>query len=111
MSAIPSVSLNLGRRSFLRGALLNIAGVVLGAQMSGCSEPSPRHLEARPTSTGSKVLLDYFSRAGENYSYGGRTNLKVGNTEILAGMIGQSIRCDVCGTSPRTPRSCRENRA
>ena len=103
MSAISSVTLNLGRRSFLRGALLNLAGVVLGAQMSSCAESSPHHVEAGPTSTGSKVLLAYFSRAGENYSYGGRTNLKVGNTEVLAGMISRSIRCDVYRIAPVHP--------
>jgi flavodoxin len=44
---------------------------------------------------GSKVLLVYFSRAGENYYYGGRTNLEVGNTEVLARMISGLIGCDV----------------
>jgi flavodoxin len=98
MSTLP---FTLGRRSFLRGALLNIAGVFLGAQMSGCAESSPRHVEAGPTST--KVLLAYFSRAGENYSYGGRTDLKVGNTEGLAGMISRSVRCDVYRIAPVDP--------
>ena len=41
------------------------------------------------------MLLAYFSRAGENYFYGGRTNLEVGNTEVLAGMIGGETACDV----------------
>jgi len=40
-------------------------------------------------------LLAYFSRAGENYYYGGRTNLEVGNTEVLAGMINALVPCDV----------------
>jgi hypothetical protein len=31
-----------------------------------------------------RVLLAYFSRAGENYWYGGRRDLRVGNTEVLA---------------------------
>lgn len=43
----------------------------------------------------SKVLLAYFSRAGENYYYGGRTQLAVGNTEALAGMLARLIGCDV----------------
>ena len=46
-----------------------------------------------PSSTGSKVLLAYFSRAGENY--GGRTDLTVGNTDVLAGMISRLIGYDV----------------
>jgi flavodoxin len=45
--------------------------------------------------TGAKVLLAYFSRAGENYHYGGRRDLDVGNTEVLAGMISGLIGCDV----------------
>jgi flavodoxin len=41
------------------------------------------------------VLLAYFSRPGENYYHGGRTILKVGNTEVLARMISSLIPCDV----------------
>jgi flavodoxin len=41
------------------------------------------------------VLLAYFSRAGENYYYGGRRRLEVGNTEVLAGTIRRLIGCDV----------------
>jgi flavodoxin len=37
----------------------------------------------------------YFSRAGENYFNGGRRNLDVGNTEVLANMIRDRIDCDV----------------
>ena len=108
MTALTNMStllFTMGRRFFLRGALLNLASVVLGAQMSGCAESSPRHVEAGPTSTGSKVLLVYFSRAGENYYYGGRTDLKVGNTKVLAGMISRSIRCDIYRIAPVHPYS------
>ena len=41
------------------------------------------------------MLLAYFSRAGENYFYGGRRELEVGNTEVLATMIAGLIDCDV----------------
>ena len=41
------------------------------------------------------TLLVYFSRAGENYFNGGRTHLDVGNTEVLARMIGSRISCDI----------------
>ncbi|MGH8880468.1 MAG: flavodoxin, partial [Stackebrandtia sp.] len=41
-----------------------------------------------------KTLLVYFSRAGENYYYGDRRVLDVGNTERLADMIRQRIECD-----------------
>lgn len=50
---------------------------------------------ATPGQGGQSVLLAYFSRAGENYYYGGRNNLDVGNTEVLVGMISALIPCDV----------------
>ncbi|WP_405632824.1 hypothetical protein OG933_42920 [Streptomyces sp. NBC_00016] len=76
-----------------------------GVHITGCSA-SPSGGAAsksteRPASTGSpgspgkRVLLAYFSRAGENYFYGGRTDLEVGNTEVLARMIGERIECDL----------------
>ena len=43
----------------------------------------------------SRTLLAFFSRAGENYYYGGRKDLQVGNTEALARMISELIDCDV----------------
>lgn len=49
------------------------------------------------------ILLAYFSRAGENYYYGGRTTLEIGNTEVLAGMISQRITCDVYRIEPVAP--------
>lgn len=83
-----------------------------GVQLAGCSTsapsgdasngvasngdtPSPAE---RPTSagpSGTRVLLAYFSRPGENYFNGGRTDLKTGNTEVLARMISEHIECDV----------------
>ena len=42
-----------------------------------------------------RILLAYFSRAGENYFNGGRIRLDVGNTEVLVGLIRQRIACDV----------------
>ncbi|NYF59890.1 flavodoxin [Micromonospora purpureochromogenes] len=41
------------------------------------------------------MLLAYFSRAGENYHYGGRRRLTIGNTEVVAQTISRLIRCDV----------------
>jgi flavodoxin len=45
--------------------------------------------------TTSQTLLAFFSRPGENYYYGGRRDLQVGNTEVLARMISELIDCDV----------------
>ncbi|WP_052062089.1 flavodoxin [Rhodococcoides fascians] len=56
----------------------------------------------RPAATNS-VLLAYFSRAGENYFHGDRTELDIGNTEVLAGMIRDRISCDVHRIEPVDP--------
>ena len=100
----------LGRRSFLQGALLGAAGMVVGSQLGGCSTSSTRFMgpgtaqaSVASAPTDSKVLLAYFSRAGENYYYGGRTQLTVGNTEVLAGMIARLIGCDVHNIVPVDP--------
>jgi flavodoxin len=94
----------LSRRAVLTGALL------LGA--AGCATPratpDPTEITTLPQPPGpvpagspsvsgggsGRVLLAYFSRAGENYFYGGRRNLEVGNTEVVASMIAELIDCD-----------------
>ncbi|MET0956154.1 MAG: flavodoxin, partial [Cryobacterium sp.] len=40
-------------------------------------------------------LLAYFSRPGENYYYGDRTMLEVGNTQVVAEMIAAAADVDV----------------
>ncbi|MFJ3339396.1 flavodoxin [Streptomyces sp. NPDC086766] len=94
-TALPS------RRTVLRGTLLSATAALSATYLAACSSSSPR--PGTPTSspsaatTGSnvkRVLLAYFSRPGENYSYGGRTDLKVGNTEVPANKIGSRITCD-----------------
>lgn len=42
-----------------------------------------------------KVLVAYFSRSGENFYYGDRTWLKVGNTAVVAKTIAELIDCDL----------------
>ena len=59
--------------------------------MSGCGSTSRPAAPDGPR----RILLAYFSRAGENYYNGGRRDLKVGNIEVLAGMIADRLRCDV----------------
>jgi flavodoxin len=82
----------MNRRTLLRGSLVIGAGALLGTQLAGCSAPA-----APPPAgaIGSRVLLAYFSRAGENYFYGGRTMLDVGNTEVVAGIIASVVEVDV----------------
>ena len=76
------------RRTFLRVALAGVAGVAVGVPSSACGAESHRAARGR-------ILLAYFSRPGENYWYGGRRNLKVGNTEVLARIISARLDCDV----------------
>ncbi|MFB7845003.1 flavodoxin [Microbacterium sp. NPDC056052] len=47
-----------------------------------------------PTPTQDRALLVYFSRAGENYSYGDRVDLEVGNTKVAARLIRDLIDVD-----------------
>lgn len=91
-----------GRRSFLSLALSGTAALTLGSALSACGAASSDRSgaigatgTARPAPhRAGKALLVYFSRAGENYWYGGRRNLRVGNTEIVAGMIHSRLHCD-----------------
>jgi flavodoxin len=55
------------------------------------------------TNRRAKTLLVYFSRAGENYWNGGRRDVKVGNTEVLATMIDKRIDCDAYRIEPADP--------
>lgn len=105
-------SSRLGRRSFLQGSVASVAGMVAGMPLVGCVGTSARSREENPrlqpavaSPSGSKVLLAYFSRPGENYYYGGRTQLEVGNTEVMAGMISRLIVADVFRIEPVDPYS------
>ncbi|GAB3259597.1 NADPH-dependent FMN reductase family protein [Arthrobacter pigmenti] len=88
-------------RRILLGAGLT-GGVGLAAALAGCVPGAPVQ-SSRPsgeqsgvaTKPGAKSLLVFFSRAGENYYYGDRRVLEVGNTEVLAGIINERINCDV----------------
>jgi len=102
----PSTSTTLDRRSLLRLAL---AGAT-GAALSACGATSP---DDRPRSSQSEsergpgrsrtILLAYFSRPGENYWNGGRRNLRVGNTEVLAEIIAERVDCVVHRIEPADP--------
>jgi hypothetical protein len=88
-------------RASLRGGAITIAttsctaGALQGFGQPG-GEPMPD--TTWPTTTPGRsrsILLAYFSRPGENYYYGDRIHLEVGNTEVLAGLIRDRIDCDV----------------
>jgi flavodoxin len=87
------------RRAVLAGSLLLGGGVVLNAATAACSgsDPAPQaSAGTSPTgSSSSRVLLAFFSRAGENYWYGGTRDIAVGNTQVVAEMIASLVRVDV----------------
>jgi flavodoxin len=85
------------RATLLRHALVGATGAVLAGTLAGCGQASTG-TDRRGEAAGSrnrKVLVAYFARAGENYYYGGRRDLKTGNTEVLAAMIRKHIAADV----------------
>lgn len=96
-------------RALTRRDLLAVAGVAVTGLLAGCTgtqspSPSPNEttgaapeMSTTPTPTtaaGSNVLLVYFSRPGENYWEGGRRDLEVGNTKVLAQIIAERVECD-----------------
>jgi hypothetical protein len=96
------------RRSVIRAAAVGAAG--LAAALVGCSDRTPESAStpsAPPTTNapagGRRVLVVFFSRAGENYHYGGRRNLAVGNTEVVAGMIRDRTGADLYKIEPADP--------
>lgn len=107
------------RRTFLKGQLALGAGALLGTSLAACSAPAaspapvgpsaPAPSTARPDESESavaptsKVLLAYFSRPGENYYYGGRTNLEIGNTEVVANLISATVAVDVYRIEAKDP--------
>ena len=100
----------VGRRPILQAVMGGIAGMVVSQQLAGNAASASSRREAAPmqgapghVQTEKSVLLAYFSRAGENYYYGDRIDLEVGNTEVLAGMILSLISCDVYRIEPVDP--------
>jgi flavodoxin len=96
----------ISRRTVLRTATVGAAG--LAAALAGCSGPGGTRststtAAANATTAGParrRSLVAFFSRAGENYYYGGRTNLEVGNTEVVAEMIRDRIGADLYKVEP-----------
>ncbi|MCW3768473.1 flavodoxin [Paenarthrobacter ureafaciens] len=97
--------MDVSRRSALRGVAAGLTGALLAAATPACtsqgrtdvpsSDTTSSPNNKRPGQDNQRILLAYFSRAGENYYYGGRTNLEIGNTEVLADMISARIPCQV----------------
>ena len=94
------------RRNFLKGSFAIGAGALLGTSLAACSAhrtvaatvvgtSQPLDGSELPVVPASRVLLAYFSRAGENYYYGDRTSLEIGNTQVVAELISSAISVDV----------------
>jgi flavodoxin len=98
------------RRGFLRLAATSVAAAAVGVPSSACGRSSPSHGDPRPARASrrgppadGRVLLAYFSRPGENYWNGGRRNLRVGNTELLANTVAERLDCDLHRIEPADP--------
>jgi flavodoxin len=99
----------LDRRTFLRAAMASAGGATL-LTVAGCTGPDTSRAPTqeaqpmRPTPPPSTAtLLVYFSRPGENYWYGERRDLEIGNTEVLATMIADRLACDTYRIEPVDP--------
>ncbi|MFC7725496.1 flavodoxin [Nocardioides sp. GCM10028917] len=110
MTGAPSrlgISRELHRRTVLRGGLLGGALAMVtacstdttpdpgGETTAGSPTPDPdtdaSSSPTRASSDGARVLVVYYSRPGENYYYGDRTHLEVGNTEVLTDAISRRL--------------------
>ncbi|MFD4422824.1 flavodoxin [Agromyces sp. NPDC058484] len=111
---IPKIS----RRALLQHTLFTGSAAAAAVLLSSCTpafvrppvatpEPTAAPTTPAPTATpaGASVLVVFFSRAGENYSYGDRIDLEVGNTEVLAGKLSALIDCDVYEIEAAEPYS------
>ncbi|WP_232333798.1 flavodoxin [Agromyces laixinhei] len=107
------------RRVLLQHTLLTGSAATAAVLLSSCAAPASERppatnptLESAPTTpapaeapVGASVLVVYFSRAGENYSYGDRIDLEVGNTAVLANKLSALIDCDVYEVEAAEPYS------
>lgn len=95
----------LNRRGLLRTSLAG-AAVGLGAPAGiGAATPEASPTVIEQVGAGPRVLIAFFSRSGENYYYGDRIDLEVGNTRVLADMISDRIPCDVSEIEAADPYS------
>lgn len=98
----PSPQPHWTRRAVLTTGLTVAASGVLAActpsqirsaAPSTSTDPSTTPSAGAPAPRGNPLIV-FFSRAGENYYYGGRRTLTVGNTEVLAQQLADLLGCD-----------------
>ena len=58
-----------------------------------------------PSTSAQRTAVVFFSRTGENYDTGGRTDLTTGNTAVLAGILVDRLQCDVFELEAAEPYS------
>lgn len=95
-----------GRRDVLTGLAASAALLLAGCTGSGTDTPPSTTLVPRPgmmPAGGGRILIAYFSRPGENYYYGGRRTLEVGNTEVLAAMPAEHTGAQQYRIQPAQP--------
>jgi flavodoxin len=85
----------MDRRVFLGLALAGVAGTLTACGRGAGSDARPDLAPSRPQAGRDRILLAYFARPGENYWNGGRRNLDIGNTKVLARSISARLDCDV----------------
>jgi flavodoxin len=84
------------RRTLLAGVGAAAASTTASCASERASQSTPAARPSSPMSTQRpRTLLAYFSRPGENYYYGGRRQLQVGNTEVVARLIAERLPVDV----------------
>lgn len=105
----------VNRRSVLRAGLVIAAGASTSA-LAGCTASTPVVSAIRSTSSassespsgratpgGSRTLLAFFSRPGEQYWNGGRRTVRIGNTAVAASYIQDAIDVDTYRIEPAEP--------
>ena len=65
----------------------------------------PKNRNPKEVTDVAKTLIAYFSRADENYFGGAMRYVKVGNTEIVCGLIRDLVPADVFRIEMKTPYS------
>jgi NAD(P)-dependent dehydrogenase (short-subunit alcohol dehydrogenase family) len=89
----------IDRRTALRAGVA--AG--LGGLATGLAATQPGAAAPARTAPAGRVLMVYFSRAGEQYWNGGRRTVAIGNTARIAGFINDFIHPAVYRLEPAEP--------
>lgn len=93
-----------GRRTLIGVGSLLGAGAVLSACVPE-SAPATESPSRAASGSGARTLLVWFSRPGENYSYGDRAWIDIGHTERVAGFIEDKLGCETYRIEAADPYS------